>query len=379
MDRYNMEQELKALAGRAFSLPEVQAMRVRDVVISRGMMLETQVKEAVDRSWHDCLSDVDLCVKVHLSPESNVTEDMYMARPDRFGFGRGACLGRSFIAENKMWRLVMKNGMRYDFGFEFEWSDRGVMLSLPAREAEGENPNWPLENADRFFFVQVQALGKLYRRDYLIADHLAHMGLNDTLVQQMVLRDMEKGTKHHRYGDGEERTYEKYLSACPVLSGDESHNRIARKLYAAARAYDENMTVFYPDWEGRTENLLDIWRCYEKAMQMPEAEKNAQWYCEECAGLTEEDKCPECEKPCRAPLKNDPVFLAEKAHPWSDMLADVLKQEGIPCLRKGNLGAGLGMIVGQHMNLESIYVPYAHLEMARDILGGIFGGETEEE
>lgn len=372
-----MEKELLALAGRAFSMPEVQRIRIRGEVLQRGETLAERVKEAVDISWHDCMSDVDLCMDVYINIDSHVTDEGYMARLDRFGLSRNICLGRSFIPENKMWRVVMKNGMRYDIGFTFEYDDNGPMLPMLLWPEEEKEESWPQEKSDRFWFIQVQALGKLFRRDYLIADHLAHMCLNETLEQQMVLRDREKGTNHHRYGDGEDRAYEKYLDKCPLLTGNESHDRIARKLYAAAVAYDEMMTGFCPEWEKKTPVLTEIWQCYAQGAEREAVPETVQpvRYCAHCSRVTNEETCPECGRPCHPAKEEDIVFLLEKAHPWSDMLADVLAQNGIPCLRQGNLGAGMGMIVGHYMNVESLYVPYGRLQEAAKIADDLFGKE----
>ena len=74
--------------------------------------------------------------------------------------------------------------MRYDFGFEFEYNDTAEFITLQTEEDKCNNPNWSIENVNRFWFVQIQALGKLYRKDFLISDHLANMNLNETLVQQ---------------------------------------------------------------------------------------------------------------------------------------------------------------------------------------------------
>ena len=81
------------------------------------------------------------------------------------------------------------------------------LITLQSQNNAYSNPNWPIENINRFWFVQIQALGKLYRKDFLISNHLANMNLNETLVQQMVLRDMEHGTNHHRYGYVEKIAY----------------------------------------------------------------------------------------------------------------------------------------------------------------------------
>ena len=42
-----------------------------------------------------------------------------MKRIERFGINTDKCLGFCFVEENNMYRIIFKNGMRYDFGFEF--------------------------------------------------------------------------------------------------------------------------------------------------------------------------------------------------------------------------------------------------------------------
>lgn len=260
----NFEKYLQALTetvSRALALPEVEHIRIRDVVLDRNGALQKNIRRAAEKGWHDVCSDADLCVKVRCPRDER---QAYLGRMDRFGLGREECLGRFYVPENHMWRLVTKVGMRYDFGFEFMEGDAVPGFSFPETDLSQETALWPMAQAERFWFVQVQALGKLFRRDYLIADHLAHMNLNETLVQQMVVRDQEKGTNHHRYGDGEERVYEKYLSDCPMCTGDDSHDRIANKLYAAAVAYDKLMEHFDPAWEARTPLFMALWRCYAR-------------------------------------------------------------------------------------------------------------------
>lgn len=259
----NFEKYVQALSEtvrRAFSLPEVKHIRIRDVVLMRNDALTDGIRWAAEKSWHDVCSDVDLCVCAEGIPAED--RGRYTQWMERFGFGRADCLGRFFVPDNSMWRLVTLAGMRYDFGFKFIDSPSTARFSFPETEARQEETLWPMESAERFWFVQVQALGKLFRRDYLIADHLAHMNLNETLVQQMIVRDQKKGTNHHRYGDGEERIYEKYLSVCPLCTGDDSHDRIAKKLYAAEAAFDELMLHFEPAWEARTPLFTELWQCY---------------------------------------------------------------------------------------------------------------------
>ena len=125
------------------------------------------------------------------------------------------------------------------------------------------NPEWPAENISRFWFIQVKALGKLYRRDNLISAHLANMNCNDTLVMQMIMRDHEYGTDHHRYGYSEELEYLKDLENDPYRTDDPVFNRIADQLYAAALAYDRLAKYFYPDYRDRSGSFFALWDWYK--------------------------------------------------------------------------------------------------------------------
>ena len=70
-------------------------------------------------------------------------------------------------------------------------------------------------------------------------------------------------------------------------------------------------------------------------------------YCENCYILFEGKRCPVCgRKSSRGPEPSDPCFLTEKEQIWSDLLADVLKQNGIPFMRENVLGAGLALKTG---------------------------------
>ena len=155
--------------------------------------------------------------------------------------------------------------MRYDLIFEFEYSD-DVELNLEKQPScDDENPNWPVDNINRFWFIQIQALGKLYRRDYLISSHLANMNCNDTLVMQMIMRDLKYGTSHHRYGYSEELEYVKHLGQAPYRTDDETFNMISDRLYAAALAYDKLVKAFYPGYQDRSSDFFEIWDWYESS------------------------------------------------------------------------------------------------------------------
>ena len=79
-----------------------------------------KLEEAMDKSYHDCYSDVDLSVVVNLSSKDVISPSEYMKHMDRFGINTDKCLGFCFVEENSMYRVIFKNGMRYDFGlFKF--------------------------------------------------------------------------------------------------------------------------------------------------------------------------------------------------------------------------------------------------------------------
>jgi len=261
-----MKKELDLFISRIFLLSEIVCIKVRKIIIENGENRESReekLQEIMERSYHDCYSDIDISVMVRLSDKEGVTPTEYMKHIERFGIDTKNCLGFCFVEESNMYRIIFKNGMRYDFGFEFLLDNNAEPIVLQKKE-EYSNPNWPLEHINRFWFVQIQALGKLYRNDFLISSHLANMNLNETLVQQMVFRDMEHGTNHHRYGYREEIAYIKNKNKCPIKIGDDSFDLIADKLYCAAVTYEELTEAFYPESEKRLSVFMEIWNCYEQ-------------------------------------------------------------------------------------------------------------------
>ncbi len=103
-------------------------------------------------------------------------------------------------------------------------------------------------------------------------------------------------------------------------------------------------------------------------------------YCESCSYLYEGEACPLCgSRKGREPRGEDPCFLVEKGQIESDMLVDILKQNGIPSLVKGRSGAGLAMYTGLLLENYRVYVPFALIEEARDLADAMFNGEVIEE
>lgn len=269
LSRQMMESEFEKYIDKIFKLPEIKNVKVRDVIIDRDNKTDT-IKQAFDIGYHDCYSDIDLSIMVKLPKNGSISADEYMKRVNKFGVNEDTALGWTFVPENHMYRIIFKNGMRYDFGFDFEYVEDDILKSEIENSQENksyketQNEHWPMENINRFWFVQIQALGKLYRKDYLISSHLANINCNETLVMQMVLRDIKYDTNHHRYGYSEELEYVKYLGKSPCKTDDITFNRISEHIYAAALAYDKLTKGFYPECKERSSTLFEIWDYYHE-------------------------------------------------------------------------------------------------------------------
>lgn len=266
-------QELIKRIDKIFAFPEVCAVKIKDINIEKSQPKEKiyiLLKQAVEISYHDVLSDIDMSVVVKLSSKNTITPEQYMKMINRYGITGDCYLGLVLIPDNMMYRIIMRNGMRYDLGFEFIYDDNNNdIITVSDTRIEGNNEKWPIDNIDRFWFVQIQALAKLYRNDFLIGDHLANININETLVQQMVLRDIKYGTNFHRYGYKEELEYLQVNEAeCPYKRDNAVFNKIAAKIYAASITYDKLTLHFYPEYKGRKEILFDIWECYDKTLSV---------------------------------------------------------------------------------------------------------------
>ncbi len=104
-------------------------------------------------------------------------------------------------------------------------------------------------------------------------------------------------------------------------------------------------------------------------------------YCEKCSRVFDGERCPVCgSRRVREPADGDLCFLAEQDYLTTSMLEDVLKQENIPFLTKGVMGAGLAIKAGPTLERTRFYVPFERLQEAEEVLDELTGGgeETEE-
>ncbi len=259
---------LEALAHAMLGSAEVRNIRVGDVLFQKdegARSLHEKAQRAVEESYHDILSDVDLHVRLRLPSGAALQRGHWVALLSRFGIRLEDCLGLACDPKARVCRVIQKDGMRYDFVFEIEKDENAQELpNASIKDARSQS----LADADRFWFVQIQALAKLYRQDFLIGDHLANMNLNETLVLQMQLRDAQYGTNHHRYGYAEELEYVKCMEEpCPFHRENATFNRIAEKLHAASLAYDNLAGAFVPGYGARRHVFFDIWACYDREIR----------------------------------------------------------------------------------------------------------------
>ena len=146
------------------------------------------------------------------------------------------------VEDNFVIRIVQKNGIRYDI----------VLSGINSFQLENEINM--LKKSETF--VAILALGKLMREDYLISAHLAHILCMNSLVEQMVERDLKYNTNFHRYGYKEKlKYYDTYRSINNIYcnSNNEVYNHIAKLLISGIENIksisNEEKKIFYEIWD----------------------------------------------------------------------------------------------------------------------------------
>ena len=84
---------------------------------------------------------------------------------------------------------------------------------------------------------------------------------------------------------------------------------------------------------------------------------------------------PEAEHPAKPP--GEMCFLTEQSPIWAGMLADVLRQHGIPFVQESSLGAGLAIKTGGLTESIRYFVPAAYLAAAQSLVEELFAKEAE--
>jgi hypothetical protein len=96
------------------------------------------------------------------------------------------------------------------------------------------------------------------------------------------------------------------------------------------------------------------------------------FYCEDCMLVNDEPVCPRCRaKKLRCPEENDIVYLLTREALYSGGIEEILKENGIPCLKRGVQGAGITERLGYSTETYEFFVPYGAYEKAKEIIKDI--------
>lgn len=259
-----MYEETNKILKAFIMLQEVEQIQIKGIVIS-SLEDSGAINDAINKCFHDIYSDVDIEIKIKLNQdEYNSKSPIYADNLKRIGV-KSDLLGMSHYCteeRGEVIRLCKVNGMKFDLIITATYEDK--MSFLPHF-----NINQDMEKVNDFWFIAIQALGKLMRKDYLISSHLTHMLVQEGLVLQMLIRDKEKGTNFHRSGYAEELDYLTIYNEEEIMFSktlDETYNYISRLLYSAVKSYDRLSFLLDNSYKGRLKNFLSIWEYYVQDM-----------------------------------------------------------------------------------------------------------------
>jgi hypothetical protein len=92
-------------------------------------------------------------------------------------------------------------------------------------------------------------------------------------------------------------------------------------------------------------------------------------YCSDCMRFFEDSKCDYCgNKKVREISDNDPVYLLTQDSIAASGIEDILRQNGIPCLKRGMLGEGTIAKLGYLFEKYQFFVPYAAYEESKELI-----------
>ncbi len=89
-------------------------------------------------------------------------------------------------------------------------------------------------------------------------------------------------------------------------------------------------------------------------------------YCEKCRALVD-NRCEKTGHATRSVREQDPVLVFKGDPIQAGQLEEMLRDQDIPYLKEGLLGAGMTTWAGPMMELFSFYVPYSRLEAAEEL------------
>jgi len=101
-------------------------------------------------------------------------------------------------------------------------------------------------------------------------------------------------------------------------------------------------------------------------------------YCEKCKLYFEEKgRCPVCNNKKVRDVRDDDICEAAEINMiLAGLLEEVYKQNNIPYMMKGRLGAALTLTLGAGIETIRFYVPYICLDRAKELADDIFNSEV---
>lgn len=226
-----MYEDLIEKSKKIYANHSVKEISIKDILIND----DSDIEKGLEKCIHDKYSDIDIAIHGDNCPIIQL-KDIGILEEDILGIKLEKKENDSVI------RLVQRNGIRYDI----------ILYDINIEQIEKEIGS--INKSE--MFIAILSLGKLMRNDYIISAHLAHMLCMNSLVEQMVERDIKYDTNFHRYGYKEKLNYYhtyKNMENKYCDSLDDEYNHIAKLLISGIEnlksiSLDDKKT-FYEIWD----------------------------------------------------------------------------------------------------------------------------------
>lgn len=99
-------------------------------------------------------------------------------------------------------------------------------------------------------------------------------------------------------------------------------------------------------------------------------------YCERCHVAVQGEQCPVCGRSKVRPVQGDDYcFLVEKEDMWAQLLQEILEDNGVHPISHDSMDV-VWVMRGGELSRQCIYVPFRHLELARELMQAAFPEEA---
>lgn len=92
------------------------------------------------------------------------------------------------------------------------------------------------------------------------------------------------------------------------------------------------------------------------------------FYCEKCSLLDQEKQCSKCKQEKREVKGDDFILIGKLDLLKANMIEPILKDNGIPYIRKAKKGSGFTAQAGSFMEEISIYLRYDQYDKAMELI-----------